>query len=70
MPSAALTKYKDGLRLSCSADEFTHIISDRSRVPDYLWVFHHYAHYIEQKYGNINGVDAFLKAGERVKLYN
>ena len=60
-PSAALTKYKDDLRLSCSTDEFTHIVADRSRVPDYFWVFHHYAHYIEQKYGNINGVDAVPK---------
>ena len=69
-PSAALTKYKDDLRLSCSADEFTHIIADRSRVPDYFWVFPHYAHYIEQKYGKINGVDAHLQAVEMVKLYN
>ena len=69
-PSAVLTKYKDDLRLSCSADEFTHIIADRSRVPDYFWVFHHYAHYIDQKYGNINGVDAYLKSVEMVKLYN
>ena len=68
--ATALTKSKDDRRLLCSADEFTHIIADRSRVPDYFWVFHHYAHYIEQKYSNINGVDAYLKAVERVKLYN
>ena len=37
-PSATLTKHKDDLRLSCSADEFTHIIADRSRVPDYFCV--------------------------------
>ena len=46
-PSAALTK--DDLRLSCSTDEFTHIVADRSQVPNYFCVFHHYAHYIEQK---------------------
>ena len=69
-PSAVLTRYKDDLRLSWSTDEFTHIVAGRSRVPDYFWVFHHYAHYIEQKYGNINGVDAYLKAVDRVKLYN
>ena len=46
--SSALAKYKEDLRRNCSEDEFTVKMADWS-VPDYFWVFHFHARYIEKK---------------------
>ena len=45
-------------------------MTDRGKVPDYFWVFHFHAQYIEQTYGKINGEDAYLKAVTKIKEYN
>ena len=47
--SSALAKYKEGIRQSCSEDEFTVKMANRSIVPDYVWVFHFHAQYVEKK---------------------
>ena len=69
-PSSALAKYKEDMRARYTEDEFTHLMADRSTVPDYFWVFHFHAQFIENKYRKINGVDAYHKAEERVRMYN
>ena len=70
-PSAAFSKYKDDLRESCeTVGEFASMMADRSIVPDYFWVFHTYANYIVGKYGDLSGLNAYLKAVERINTYN
>ena len=69
-PSTALAKYKEDIRISCTEDEFTHLMADRNVVPDYFWVFHFHAQFMEKRYGTINGVDAYQRAEQRVKNYN
>ena len=69
-PSSALVKYKDDIITKLDEKGIPLTMADRSQVPDYFWVFHYYAKYIENTYGTINGVDAYLKAVEKVKEYN
>ena len=45
-------------------------MADRNVVPDYLWVFHFHAQFMEKRYGTINGVDAYQRAEQRIKNYN
>ena len=66
----ALAKYKEDIRISCTGDEFTHIMADRNVVPDYFWVFHFHAQSMEKRYGIINGVDANQRAEQGIKNYN
>ena len=45
-------------------------MADRNTVPDYFWVFHFHAQFMENKYGKINGADTYHKGEERVRMYN
>ena len=45
-------------------------MADRNVVPDYFWVFHFHAQFMEKRYGTINGVDAYQREEQRVKTYN
>ena len=68
--SSAFAKYKEDLRNTCTEDEFTVKMADRAVMPDYFWVFHLHAQYIENKFGSINGVDAYQRAVDKIKQYN
>ena len=67
--STALAKYKEDIRISCTEDEFTHLMADRNVVTDF-WVFHFHAQFMEKRYGTINGVDAYQRAEQWIKNYN
>ena len=54
-------EYKEDIRISGTAD-FTHLMADRNAVPDYLWVFHFHAQFMEKRHGTFNGVDACQRA--------
>ena len=69
-PSTALAIYKEDIRISCTEDEFTHLMTDRNVVPDNFWVFHFHAQFMEERYGTNNGVDADQRAEQRIKTYN
>ena len=45
----ALAKYKVYIRISCTEDEFTHLMADRNVVPDYFGVFHSHAQSMEKR---------------------
>ena len=69
-PSSAFAQYKDSLLADKSSFEAMEVMADRSRVPDYFWVFHFHKKYIETTYGPQTGPDAYKLAKEKISRYN
>ena len=68
-PSSAYHRYLKDLAEQYG-DDYSRVSADRTKVPDYFFVFHFHANYIKSQYGSINGVDSYLRAVEKIEAYN
>ena len=68
--SKAYAEFKKELKEAHSEAEYIQIAANNNILPSYRWCFHQHSIYMENAYGKINSIEAFLKAKKMVEDYN
>ena len=68
--SKAYAEFKKELKEANSEAEYIEIAANNNILPSYRWCFHQHSIFMENAFGKINSVEAYLKALQMVADYN